>query len=294
MLNVNEIFSKSEHRYEKSVEESMWDLKSGYKDQKEFNVYPHRALPNSFYGLNVVLSLKTSDLDFMCKGPVQGFKVKIHSSNEFPQISEGYFRIPLNEEVIVGLKPEKISDETKFDGTCHTYESKTLKYFKKYSQSNCLDECRSDYVHKNCGCIKFNMPHDNKTKVCTQHDTQCIVDAVDKFSTIERFKSDFPCDCRPSCSYLKYETDITTAVFNFKQVFDAYDQSMDGEFPQAMMSRLSIYFKEDHYTSRTLTNVKQSWSEFASQIGGILALFMGASIMSFVEIFYWFICRLFK
>lgn len=292
MLNASEIFSKKEHRFVESGA-SLWDLKNGYKDQNEFNVYPSRALPNTGYGLNVVLSLKTSDLDFICKGPVQGFKVKIHSPNEFPQISEGFFRIPLNEEVIVGLKAEKLLDETKFDGTCHSDESKKLKYFKKYSQLNCLEECRTNFVHNKCACIKFNMPHDNHTKICTQHETQCIVDAIDQFSTTERIKSDFPCDCRPTCNILKYDMDITSAIFNFKQVFEAYDKSLDGEFPQAMMSRLSVYFKDDHFTLRTLTNENQRWSEVAAKIGGIIALFLGASLISAIELFYWILRRVF-
>jgi amiloride-sensitive sodium channel len=294
LLNASEIFTQNEHRSEDSKSESMWDLKNGYKDKKEFDVFPKRALSNYLFGLNVVLSLKTSDLDFMCKGPVQGFKVKIHSPNDFPQISEGFLRVPLNEEVIVGLKPEITSDETKFDGTCHTQESKSLKYFKSYSQQNCLDECRSKYVQKSCDCVKFNMPHDTDAKICTQHDTTCIVNAIDKFSTTERFESDFPCDCRPSCVNLKYDTEITSAVFNFKNVFDAYDTSLDSEFPQAVMSRLSVYFKEDHYTLKKLTDVKQPWSEVAAKIGGIFALFMGASVISFIEVFYWFLRRVFN
>lgn len=294
MLNASEMFSRKEYRHEESEGGSMWDLRDGYENEKEFEVYPKRALPNAAYGLNVVVSLKTSDLDFMCRGPVQGFKVRIHAPNEFPQISDGFFRIPLNEEVIVGLRSEMTFDETKFDGTCHTSASKSLKYFQKYSQLNCLEECRSNYVQEKCGCVKLSMVRDNSTEICTQHGTQCIVDAVDKFSTIKRFESDFPCDCKPSCDRLKYETDITSAVFNFKQVFEAFDQSLDGEFPQAIMSRLSIYFKDDHFTVRKFSTEKRKWSEIASQIGGILALFLGASLLSVIETFYWLMRRVFQ
>lgn len=294
MLKAKEMFTKKGNRYVESQKEPMWDLKDGYKNQKDFDVYPKRALPNSAYGLNVVLSLKTSDLDFMCKGPVQGFKVRIHAPNEFPQMSEGYFRIPLNEEVIVGLRSQVISDETKFDGTCHSHQSKILKYFKSYSQLNCLDECRSNYVHKKCGCVKFNMHYDNTTKICNQHDIQCIVDAIDEFSINERFKTNFPCDCKPSCNFIKYDMDISSAVFDFKRVFEAYDASIDEDFPQSLMSRLSVYFKDDHFKLRTLTDVKQSWSEIAAQVGGIAALFLGASLISATELIYWLLRRIFN
>ena len=34
--------------------------------------------------------------------------------------------------------------------------------------------------------------------------------------------------------------------------------------------------------------------DFISQIGGLLGLFMGFSVISFVEVFYWFSFRLFR
>ncbi len=291
MLNKSEIFLGQQL----NSEESSWSVKDGYKSKDNFKVYPHRALSNTGFGLNVVLSLKNSDLDFMCKGPVQGFKFKIHSPNEYPDISEGYLRIPLNEEVIVNLKPEMIIDETKSKQNCHTSNSKVLKYFKHYSQSHCLEECRSDFVKRSCGCVKFNMPHDEHTKLCTQHSTKCIINAIDEFSTVYRFKEKFPCDCKPSCSKLTYNAEVSSAIFNFEQVFRAYNESLDGEFPQAIMSRLSIFFKNDHYTLRRLHDMKEQseWSQKVSQVGGIMALFLGASIISVIEIFYWIFRKIF-
>lgn len=293
MKNASEIFSDIEYRHGDTRERSDWNLNDGYKDEEEFEAYPHRALPNADYGFNIVMSLKTSDIDHMCKGPVQGFKVKVHSPDEFPQMSNGAFRVPLNEEILVGLNAEMSKDETKFDGACHTSDTKSLKYFREYSQINCQSECRADYVYEKCGCVKFSMIRNDRMKVCTQHDTKCISDALDLFSTVERFKSEFPCDCRPACNNLKYQADVTSAIFDFKQVFKAYNESLDKEFSQAMLSRLVVYFKDDHYTMKALYENNQGYLEILSQVGGIAALFLGASIISVVEIFYFLIRKFF-
>lgn len=293
MQNSSEIFSQHEYRHSAMKEESKWNINDGYKNEKEFETYPHRALPNGEYGFNIVLNLKSTDLDFMCKGPVQGFKVRVHSPNEFPEMSNGAFRVPLNEEVVVALSAEMTKDETKFDGTCHTSKTKSLKFFNEYSQLNCLSECKSNYVLGKCGCVKFSMIRDNKTKVCTQHDMTCIVDAIDKFSTNKRFKSEFPCDCRPSCNNLNYKIDISTAVFDFNQVFKAYKEPLENEFPKSIMSRMVVYFKEDHYTLKAIYDNEESWSTVLAQIGGIVALFIGASIISIIELFYFFAKKFF-
>lgn len=293
MQNVSEIFSDIEYRHGEMKEGSQWNLNDGYENEEEFEAYPHRALPSANYGLNIVMSLKNSDIDHMCRGPVQGFKVKVHSPDEFPVMSTGAFRVPLNEEIMVGLKAEVTKDETSFDGACHTSDTKSLKYFKEYSQINCQSECRADFVYKECGCVKFTMVRDDQTKICTQHDISCITEAVDKFSTIERFKAEFPCDCRPSCNNLKYQTEVTSATFDFKQVFVAFNESIDEEFSKAILSRLVVYFKDDHYTRRALYESNESYLTVLSQLGGIAALFLGVSIISVLEIFYFLIRSVF-
>lgn len=293
MQNASEMFSDIEYRHGELKDESQWNLYDGYKNVEEFEAYPHRAFPNADYGFNIVLSLKNTDIDHMCRGPVQGFKVKIHSPDEFPQMSNGAFRVPLNEEVLVGLKAEMTYEETSFVGVCHMKHEKTLKYFRDYSQMNCQSECRADYVFKKCGCVKFSMIRDNQTKVCTQHDTKCITDAIDEFSTVERFKTKFPCDCLPSCDSLKYQTEVTSAIFDFKQVFKAFNESLENEFSKAILSRLVVYFKHDHYTIKTLFEIEEGYLSILSQIGGIAALFLGVSIISVLEVFYFLIRRIF-
>lgn len=52
----------------------------------------------------MILGVKTNDMDYACRGTVQGFKVIIHSSHELPDVSGKHFRIPANEEVRMSIK----------------------------------------------------------------------------------------------------------------------------------------------------------------------------------------------
>ena len=279
MLKPNELFKNDDEE----IEESTWSVTSGY-DNKNSDVYPHRAVSGADVGFNIVLNMKTSDIDFLCRGPVQGYKMKIHSPDEFPRMYSGYQRIPFNSEVIAHVKPElKLNSQKEF---CHSTSSKSLRYFKQYSQANCLAECLSTHVESECGCIKFSMVHNNRTKICDQHHTQCITQATDSFSIGKVFETDFPCDCKPSCDQLKFDTKVSQAVFDFKKVFTAFEQNLEEEFPSSIMSRLVVYLDGDYFVPTSYES-KDTTLDTIAKIGGTLALFLGASLISIVEILFY-------
>lgn len=91
---------------------SKWSLESGYEPtiDVEPRVYPYRVFgAGARAGLFILLRLYEQNLDYICKGPVQGFKVLLHTPGEFPQVSKQYFRVPLLQEVLVAVKPNMIT-----------------------------------------------------------------------------------------------------------------------------------------------------------------------------------------
>lgn len=91
---------------------SQWSLESGYEPSinVEPQVYPYRVFgAGARAGLFILLRLYEQNLDYICKGPVQGFKVLLHEPGEFPQVSKQYFRVPLLQEVLVSVKPNMIT-----------------------------------------------------------------------------------------------------------------------------------------------------------------------------------------
>jgi len=285
MLEAKNMFNTDEENKDNIP---TWSVRTGYISE-EFDAYPYRAFSGADVGFNIVLNLKTSDIDFICRGPVQGYKMKIHSPDEHPRMATGYQRIPFNSEVLVNVKPEATLN---FDGTsCHS--EKPLKYFKQYSQANCVTECISSHVLSKCDCVKFSMVHKNGTEICNQHQTKCLQEALDEFNLEHRFEKGFPCDCKPSCDQLSYDTKVSQAVFDFQRVFNAYDVEIDDEFPSSIMSRVIVYFGDDSYVQSLYVSTETTYEAIA-KIGGVLAFFLGASIISVIEIFFYIFRRLTK
>lgn len=53
-----------------------WNLENGYPKTAKMDTFPRRALSAGYSaGLFLVLMAREPDLDYICKGPVQGFKV---------------------------------------------------------------------------------------------------------------------------------------------------------------------------------------------------------------------------
>jgi acid-sensing ion channel, other len=150
-----------------------WSMEKGYSPTAPLTVYPRRALGSGArVGLNTLLRLYEYDLDYICRGPVQGFKILLHTPGEMPQVSKQYFRMPLNQEVLVAIKPQMM---TTSEGLrhyppnrrqCYFNNERQLRFFKVYTQRNCELECLANFTMKECGCVKFNMPSMGWQRIC--------------------------------------------------------------------------------------------------------------------------------
>lgn len=103
-------------------------------------------------GMKIVLKLPDDNFDYVCRGPVQGFKVLLHSPGDIPRISKKYIRVPLRQEVVVSVKPNMITtseglvDYSPEKRQCYFEHEGNLKFFKVYTQSNCEIECLANFT----------------------------------------------------------------------------------------------------------------------------------------------------
>lgn len=146
-----------------------WNLERGYDDKKGGNAslksYPHRVLGTGpANGLSLLLYLDENDLDFLCQGPVQGFKVVLHAPDQIPQPSKDFFRVPLEQQVLVLVKPNMLETSKELQNylpsrkLCYMDSENQLKFFKVYTQRHCELECISTFMEKECGCVFFSYP----------------------------------------------------------------------------------------------------------------------------------------
>ncbi|KAG4070463.1 hypothetical protein HA402_005695 [Bradysia odoriphaga] len=217
---------------------SSWDLTSGYNQTvaHEPQMYPYRVLAaGSRGGLFVLLRLYEENLDYICKGPVQGFKILLHPPGESPQLSRQYFRVPLLQEVLVSVKPNMMETS---DGLrrynpnrrqCFFNSERYLRFFKVYTQHNCELECLANYTLKTCGCVRFSMPRDDDTPICGSSKIACY-DAAEDDLLYEQYMlgiavnrdSQHECNCLPSCTSIRYDAEISQATFDWERLKYAY------------------------------------------------------------------------
>lgn len=105
---ISEDFAPVEH----TLSSKHWNPQNGYDTTVPVDpdMFPYRVFgAGARVGLFILLRLYEPDLDFLCRGPVQGFKILLHTPGEVPQVSKHYFRVPLLHEVLVSVKPNMIT-----------------------------------------------------------------------------------------------------------------------------------------------------------------------------------------
>ncbi|CAO1310274.1 unnamed protein product, partial [Diamesa serratosioi] len=278
-----------------------WKFEDGYVN---FNadVYPQRVLGSGHRaGLNIKLFVKEKALDYSCKGAVQGFKIALHTPGELPRLSVQFYQVPLKQQVLMTVSPQVITTAeglktyTPESRQCYFNSEKDLKFFKTYTQSNCELECLTDFTIRMCGCVKFSMPHDSNTLVCDRTKVECYHAAETKWM-IQNFeekeldkeqKKDIKnqCLCLPSCTSVKYEAEISQSkYYSLKFNKGTGYKIVKDEFQQ---SSVNINFR-DYYFIESKRSELYGWIDFMANCGGLLGLFMGFSLLSLVEILYYF------
>ncbi|XP_073961897.1 pickpocket protein 28-like isoform X2 [Choristoneura fumiferana] len=296
-----------------------WTLENGYPDDTPIETYPHRGSGyGAKAGLSFVLMATEVDLDYLCRGPVQGYKILLHNPAELPRLSQQYFRAPLSQEVVVAVKPKMMttsegllpySPETR---QCYFPSERYLQYFKVYTQANCEMECLSNFTYIRCGCVHFGMLYGPNMTVCNAGSIECVQKAQMEMVTVAaqtslnkddtngnevnntlRLARDVAlrCKCKPSCTSIEYEAETSQADFDWRAIFTSYQWPIAPEMNDTYMTRIFIFFKEAQFiTSRRSELYGQT--DFLANCGGLLGLFMGFSFLSVVEIIYFLTLRL--
>ncbi|CAH2092886.1 unnamed protein product [Euphydryas editha] len=238
---------------ELSNKSQTWTLENGYPPNTPLETYPHRGLGyGENAGLILLLLANKKNFDYLCSGPTQGFKILLHNPAEFPRLSQQYFRIPIAQDVVVAVKPKMMTTSEglkPYDSTrrqCYFPNERYLKFFKVYTQTNCENECLTNFTYARCSCVHFGMPHGPEMKVCSLGKKTCMINARMELVTIEiqnnledAMHADdtigearrvaTKCKCLPACTSVEYEAETSQADFNVEPLFRAFKYELDEE-----------------------------------------------------------------
>lgn len=109
---------------------------------------------------------------------------------------------------------------------------------------------------------------------------------AEEFDTLNSSLTEVACNCLPTCTSITYDYELSQAMMNWKRYM------VDGVRHSVQLSKISI-----HYKDKKVITLKRSEfygeAAFLANCGGLLGLFMGFSILSLVEIFYFSTIRMF-
>lgn len=264
----------------------------------EDDIYPRRVLTGS-EGLRVELLLPEFDIDYVCSGPVQSFKILLHSADDIPQMRRNFYRIPLDHDIVMAVRPN-IMNTTKYLIQNYSQEkrkcvdaemdNRKLMFFKKYTQRNCQLNQLAFRTFQRCNCVTYGMPRFHDVSICrSSKELGCAkyVETALVQQILNHTALDF--NCLPACRSISYDAEMSMSRFDRYN----YEKAMNKSNRQTKRrySRVLITFKDEQFFSSRRAEV-YTLIDFIANCGGILGLFMGISILSIVEMVYFSTLRL--
>lgn len=145
-----------------------WDGRVGYEHQyrrPNTDEYPFRTFrTGTNAGFNVILKILHENIDKLCDGALNGFRVTFHTPYEFPYFTKLQYYISSKRAVDFLITPKVILPSTglhtydPIERQCYFEHERRLEFFKIYTQGNCQLECAWNVTIKECDCFTLTMP----------------------------------------------------------------------------------------------------------------------------------------
>ncbi|KAL7011564.1 hypothetical protein ACKWTF_014323 [Chironomus riparius] len=209
----------------------------------------------------------------------RSFKFLIHKNDEIPRFFErqNFLELQYGHTLDVLITPEIIQTDkilkklSPNDRECYFEGEKSLKFFKKYSTANCKMECLSNFT------LNFHSCFDDLWRP-NENENYCFK-LINKTTYDESFYTNFytrdidNCSCLPTCDSITYHI----------KYFHKFSTQSD---------EISINLRVNTEDAILFRRYQQfTFSDVVSYVGGLLGLFAGISMLSIVEIFYFFVIR---
>ncbi|KAK4879621.1 hypothetical protein RN001_007767 [Aquatica leii] len=196
-----------------------------------------------------------------------------------------------------------------YEGLCCTFNMLPINNILRSSERTDFDPSLEDYSHLTVDdwnpergyapdtsddSYPYRSQENNETRICHQVNDPCSVSVKESMDQIESETDDGElCDCLPSCYQLEYEKSISYGqLANKSRSPDEYlyDKTMD--YIKHNIIIADVYFEITEF-SRFTKNELYGTLDIMAGVGGLLGLFLGFSMLSIVELVYYFTLKLF-
>jgi len=240
--------------------------------------------------------------------PAYGFTVAFHDHETYGStISSGYFMSPGSMyKVDVALKREK--REPPPGGNCDI--SKTNTSYGAFDEGSCVLECKDKYLYEQCQCVNVRPPLKHPDvqnyRSCTLKEwADCGLKAYTDWTSryMDPNFTEDNCYCPSACKETRYEAQLSsssispayaTKLLQAKPVqgylkFVASNPAMNISYSTAEDILENMMVVELLFTSMSVSEIRQvvtyTFYNMLGDIGGVLGLFLGASLFTILEFF---------
>lgn len=252
-------------------------------------------ITGSNMGLTMILNADVSN--YHCSSTSSsGFKVLLHSPIETPKMANfGFFVSPgLETKIVITPKISEASEVIRKvpvkQRQCIFADEANLSYYKIYSKKNCEMECTLKMMETECGCTLYYMPRtfNDGSVICNRKKASCYEKVL---FNIAHSDTNYSCNCLPACFEINYDRELSSSKLGTGAFITSETiPSGDVNYIQGNIAIIHIFFNDNAYGGYTKSELI-GFTEFLSNTGGLLGLFMGFSVISIIEIIYFLSLR---
>lgn len=233
--------------------------------------------------------------NFYCNSFHQGYRIMVHNKDEMPYSEMDFNVIPVSShsDVIVEALIETIDERAKGYPheirQCFVEGERELKYFKIYNKNNCEIECLLNTTLEVYNCTLVVLPIIRDYRMCDFTEFN-IFDL-----NLESLEMNMSCNCLPRCDQITFDINVISTESDstkYNKMWRRFNSDLnsrankDFDPSKVTYSEILIFYRTSKFApSRRVSKIW--WSDFIADCGGLMGVFMGVSILSFVEIFYY-------
>ncbi|XP_070800512.1 acid-sensing ion channel 3 [Pituophis catenifer annectens] len=209
-----------------------------------------------------------------------GVKVQIHSQSEPPAIDQLGFGVAPGFQTFMACQVQRLFYLPAPWGDCQANPTEST-FFPNYSTASCRINCETRYLAENCNCRMVHMP--GNANVCSPEQyKECADPALDFL--VENDNSF--CSCQTPCEMVRYSKELSVVKIpskaSAKYLAKKYNRSE--QYIMENLLVLDIFFEALNY--ETIEQKKAyEVASLLGDIGGQMGLFIGASLLTILEIF---------
>ncbi|XP_026489179.2 pickpocket protein 28-like [Vanessa tameamea] len=209
------------------------------------------------------------------------YKAYIHGPLEVPDISTKHqhsatnFYMKLYVTALTVYTAPEAAKLSVAQRRCRFLHENILKHNSVYSYTMCRMECRLLLCLRYCGCIPYFYRKIGDEKICDVNGMHCLAKHKDQLYKLrEKNGKKIKCECFPICDDVNY----------IIQSNDLQAWFMGTYFQWGIVTYPRMRYRRD---------IIFGFTDVLVAVGGMAGLFLGCSVLSFMEIVYFLTLRLF-